>query len=172
MDFGEILEAWEKRQPKPPEPGKTAPRTKEGPARKPEPGSGERPNPLTEWLRLNPVYDKDAEAGEAAAPGERRRRLLRKRPDAVLDLHGLSRDEAWNALELFFEDSRRRGLEKVLIVHGKGNHSEGEGVLRRLTARFVENCPFAGESGQSPAAEGGSGAAWVILKAGDGKFRA
>jgi DNA-nicking Smr family endonuclease len=84
----------------------------------------------------------------------------------VIDLHGLKRDEAWVALENFFEEGRRRGLEKLLVIHGKGNHSVGEGLLKRLTARFIENCPFAGEWGHSPARGGGGGASWVILKNG------
>jgi DNA-nicking Smr family endonuclease len=123
---------------------------------------------LDAWERGGGVSapgDKDAE-GSRSPPerGERRRRLLRKKPDAEIDLHGLKRDEAWAALERFFEEGRRRGLEKLLIIHGKGSHSMGEGLLRGLSARFIEGCPFAGESGRNPAATGGSGATWVLLK--------
>jgi DNA-nicking Smr family endonuclease len=130
-------------------------------------------HPLNTWLDQNGVYDKDAgtrEQGEDSA-GERRRRLLRKKPDALIDLHGLTQDEAWRGLEVFFENSRREGLEKVLIIHGKGNHrvpapAGNEGVLRELARRFIEACSFAGESGYNPAAGGGTGATWVILKKG------
>jgi DNA-nicking Smr family endonuclease len=111
------------------------------------------------------VQDKDAEAenaGESAA--RRRRRLLSKSPDAVIDLHGLDRDEAWSALESFFLNALREGFEKLRIVHGKGNHGDGEGILRRSTREFIERCPHAGESGHEKAAAGGSGATWVILK--------
>jgi len=129
------------------------------------------------------VYDKDAqtppeENSDCKSRGERRSRLLHKRPDASIDLHGLSSDESWAALETFFENSRRDGFEKLLVIHGKGNHrnsassnngssnnsSTDEGVLKELTRRFIENCLFAGESGSSPAREGGAGATWVILK--------
>jgi DNA-nicking Smr family endonuclease len=156
MDFGDILDKWEKGRPLPA--GKSGGTAEEPPPR--------RADPLTEWLRANPVYDKDAGLEEPpAATGERRRRLLRKRPDAEIDLHGLLRDQAWEALEAFFRESRRRGFEKVLVIHGKGNHGAGEGLLKKLTARFIENCPFAGESGHNPAAGGGSGVTWVILRA-------
>jgi DNA-nicking Smr family endonuclease len=122
-------------------------------------------DPLTAWLRINGVYDKDAEAeGEAVSAGEQRRRLLAKRPDAVIDLHGQSRDEAWETLEAFFRGSRQQGFEKVLIIHGKGNHSGSEAVLKRMVRDFVERCPFAGESGHGNAAFGGAGSTWVILK--------
>jgi DNA-nicking Smr family endonuclease len=115
---------------------------------------------------VNGVYDKDAAAGDAgrSGAGERRRRLLAKKPDANLDLHGLTRDEAWVSLESFFETGRRQGLEKLLLVHGKGNHSEGDAVLKRTVRQFIENCPFAGESGPANAELGGNGATWVLLK--------
>ena len=142
MDFGAILDKWEKQTPE------------------------------------NKVIDKDASAleeggcsfGEGKAPGKRRSRLFRKKPDAYIDLHGLTREEAWNRLDVFFEDCRNKGFEKVQIIHGKGSHGSSgalhnnEAVLRELSRRFVENCSFAGESGHCPAREGGSGATWVILK--------
>ncbi|OHE68497.1 MAG: DNA mismatch repair protein MutS, partial [Treponema sp. GWC1_61_84] len=104
------------------------------------------------------------EENASRASAERRRRLRAKNPDATIDLHGLTRDEAWLRLSAFFADARRMGAEKVLVVHGKGNHSEGESVLKRTTREFVERCPFAGESGQAEVRLGGSGATWVALK--------
>jgi DNA-nicking Smr family endonuclease len=111
-----------------------------------------------------PVQDKDAEAATGESAARRRKRLLSKRPDAVIDLHGLGRDEAWSSLESFFQNARREGFEKLRIVHGKGNHGDGEGVLRRSTREFIERCSYAGENGYEKAAAGGSGATWVILK--------
>jgi DNA-nicking Smr family endonuclease len=116
------------------------------------------------------VYDKDADAETAAAyasgaaAGEQRHRLLRKPPDAIIDLHGLTQEEALNALELFFKNSRHQRFEKLRVIHGKGNHSCGEAVLKQLTQDFIARCPFAGESGHGDAKSGGSGATWVILK--------
>jgi DNA-nicking Smr family endonuclease len=117
------------------------------------------------WEKTNAVYDKDMEAANRPASSqERRSRLRNKKPDAELDIHGLTRDEAWNALEIFFNDSKGKGLEKLLVIHGKGNHSTGEAVLKRIVMEFIEHCPFAGESGRGKAAAGGEGATWVILK--------
>jgi len=138
LDFGDILNKWEKQ---------TAARN----------GSYDKDDGL--------FPEKDA-AGTCR--GERRSRLLRKKPDASIDLHGMNREEAWTALKVFFENSRREGCEKLLIIHGKGNHrntvSYNEGVLKDLSKHFIETCPYAGESGLSSAREGGSGATWVILK--------
>ncbi|MDR2304010.1 MAG: Smr/MutS family protein [Treponema sp.] len=117
------------------------------------------------WERHNSVTDKDSEIDAERTHASKNRRYLRaKKADATLDLHGLSRDDARSALEVFFENSRREAFDKVLIVHGKGNHSSGEAILKRTVQEFIERCPYAGESGQSRAAEGGSGATWVLLK--------
>lgn len=146
---------------------------------------------LEKWENLTPankVCVKDAAAKDAGAKdagasdgrhsaAQRRDRLLRKKPDAFIDLHGLTADEAWITLDAFFEDSRRKGLEKVRIIHGKGSHANftpgivNESVLRDLSRRFIEACSFAGESGYCQAREGGTGATWVILKEGNGGTR-
>jgi DNA-nicking Smr family endonuclease len=161
MNFGDILDQWDK-QDRPAGTGKkpaaagTAAGTGQGP---------EKPDPLNRWLRENGVPDKDRDSQTAPeSPAQRRRRLHAKAPDAVLDLHGLSRDEAWLALEDFFRAGIQRGLEKVRIIHGKGNHSNGEAVLSRTVREFIERCPSAGESGSGDAAAGGSGVTWVLLK--------
>jgi DNA-nicking Smr family endonuclease len=138
MDFGDILSRWEKKKESPP-------------------------------FRFDPgeVYDKDAERQEDSAetPAERRRRLRLAKSDDVIDIHGLTREEAAAALEAFFDGARRKGHEKLLVIHGKGNHSQKEAVLKYVTRDFIERCPFAGESGYADAAGGGSGATWVLLKA-------
>jgi DNA-nicking Smr family endonuclease len=138
---------------------------------------------LDQWeTQGSPVYDKDRVLEtEQETAAERRRRLLRKQPDATIDLHGLTQDEALDALERFFQDSKAKGLEKLLIIHGKGNHSgtnpatpaaAGEpGILKRAVQNFIERCPFAGENGYSGAADGGTGSTWVLLKAGNEEKR-
>jgi len=122
---------------------------------------------LDKWEEGRNAAPADAWARGASSAEdamERRRRLLKKKPDAELDLHGQTQIEARIALESFFRDSRERGLEKVQVIHGKGNHSAGEAVLRRAVMDFVERCPFAGESGSGKARSGGAGATWVLLK--------
>jgi DNA-nicking Smr family endonuclease len=131
---------------------------------------------LDQWERLAPaptIYGKDQEL-EFESSSERRRRLLRKRPDETIDLHGLNREEAWEALAHFFENARERKLEKLLVIHGKGNHAGSynpvpavngnSGILKNTVRDFIEHCPFAGESGYSNASLGGAGSTWVLLK--------
>lgn len=141
MNFGEILEKWEKQNP-------------------------ENVAYIKEKSKDVPVFTKKS---------ERRNRLLKKKCDDSIDLHGLNREEAWTALENFFESSRKKGFEKLLIIHGKGNHysgsienfSQNRNMLKEVSRRFIELCSFAGESGYSHAKEGGTGSTWVILKDGN-----
>jgi DNA-nicking Smr family endonuclease len=120
---------------------------------------------MDKWLDDNGVQDKDGEEkNKHTSAQEKRRRLKNKKPDAELDIHGKTSDEAWLVLGTFFDDAREKGHEKVLIIHGKGNHSSGEAVLKRVVMDFIERCPFAGESGRGKAAAGGEGATWVLLK--------
>jgi DNA-nicking Smr family endonuclease len=159
VDFGSILDQWEREQKKNQPKKKTKPPAQGDEVKK-------AAHPLAEWLGDHEVYDKDAENPDPNEPsaGEQRRQLLAKRPDASIDLHGLTRDEAWTTLEQFFETGQRQGYRKLEIIHGKGNHSQGEAVLKRTVRDFIERCSFAGESGHSSAANGGSGATWVLLK--------
>jgi DNA-nicking Smr family endonuclease len=166
VDFGNILDQWERQNSGANNAGKKKKAPGAGAPAEPEPQlSQKKANPVDVWLRINGIYDKDAEAEQEERSGaERRRRLRLQKPDAIIDIHGLTRDEAWEALERFFGEARRSGFEKLLIIHGKGNHSAGEAVLKRNVKEFIERCPFAGESGQEKAATGGGGATWVLLK--------
>lgn len=165
MDFGDILDAWDRETAKA-QGNKKRPKVRAPEEEGRESPSSQRADPLSVWLRTSEILDKDAvpDRGKENAPGARRRRLLAKPADAVIDLHGLTRDEAWTALETFFDTGRRQGFEKLLVIHGKGNHSGGEAVLKATVQRFIETCPFAGESGHGRAAVGGNGATWVLLK--------
>jgi hypothetical protein len=154
MHFGDILDQWERSGA-----GAVSGKRNETGGAMPEPV-----HPMDAWLRINGVYDKDSEADAGPNAASERRRLRHKKPDAAIDIHGLTRDEAWEALDRFFSESRGNGLEKLLVIHGKGNHSAGEAVLKRMVREFIERCPFAGESGQGKAAGGGEGATWVLLK--------
>jgi DNA-nicking Smr family endonuclease len=167
MDFGVILEQWE-RETGSPGAFRSGGRKTKKPAERS--GKDEEKAPLgnaalslIRWLNAHEVYDKDAEE-EDLSPGEKRRLLLARKPDAEIDLHGLNRDEAWASLENFFAQARRQGFLKVSVIHGKGNHSEGEAVLKRAVREFIERCPFAGQSGHRDPRSGGNGATWVLLK--------
>lgn len=121
-----------------------------------------------QYLDANPAPDKDSgdEDGDGRDQGryQSRKRLLSKKCEDSLDLHGKTQEEALPALTAFFEDCHARGLEKILVIHGKGNHSQGEAVLGQMCREFIEQCPYAGQYGKEKGSQGGSGATWVLLR--------
>jgi DNA-nicking Smr family endonuclease len=131
---------------------------------------------LNEWDRIKRVRGEDrkspAEDGRGrdlpedprSRGAEESRRLMELRPQAALDLHGMTARQAEDAIAAFLRDAARRGLEKVLIVHGKGNHSGGAGVLRAVARRALESSQLAGRFGPAARADGGTGATWVLVR--------
>jgi DNA-nicking Smr family endonuclease len=110
-----------------------------------------------------PVDDRSGE-GDSQQNARRRKRLLEMAPQATLDLHGFTSEEAAKEINTFIEKSVGAGLEKVIIIHGKGHHSPAGGVLSKVTAECVSKHPLAGENGLSAGKEGGRGSRWVILR--------
>ncbi len=86
------------------------------------------------------------------------------KPQDEIDLHGYTAAEALIELEAFLENARKRGLKKVLIVHGKGHHSQKGPVLRETVHTFLRRCPFTGMTGTPDRSLGGTGAVWVIIR--------
>ncbi|ULQ60698.1 Smr/MutS family protein [Brucepastera parasyntrophica] len=173
MNFGDILDEWEKIP--------ASAKVKKTTALQDEStenayGQKELPhaNPMDVWMRRYGIQDKDAllekereqenSSGNKNYNAERRKKLRAMKPEAVIDLHGLNREEAWIKLDVFFADSVRQGLSKILIVHGKGNHSDENPVLGKTVREFIEKNPHAGESGTGAKEQGAAGSTWVILK--------
>ncbi len=83
---------------------------------------------------------------------------------AEIDLHGLTRDEAREALAVFVADASQRGARCVRVVHGKGIGSPGRlPVLKgKVRAWLVQNDRVIAFV-QAPPARGGHGALLVLL---------
>lgn len=110
---------------------------------------------------------------EGIAPGLDRR-LLRKlrRGDFALqghiDLHGLTREEAYQEVEGFISRSRIAGKRCLLIIHGRGHHSKDQvPVLKDRIKAWLER----GRISRSVLAfasarpcDGGAGAVYVLLR--------
>ncbi|MEK7736835.1 MAG: Smr/MutS family protein [Pseudomonadota bacterium] len=83
-----------------------------------------------------------------------------------LDLHGLNRDEARQALMQFLAESLAQHQRCLRIVHGKGLRSPGrEPVLKELVRHWLANRPEVLAYCQARAADGGAGAVVVLLQA-------
>ena len=83
---------------------------------------------------------------------------------AQLDLHGLRRDEARQALGEFMRESAREGWRCVRVIHGKGNGSPGrEPVLKSKVKSWLVQKKEVIAFTQARAADGGAGAVMVLL---------
>jgi DNA-nicking Smr family endonuclease len=117
------------------------------------------------------ITDGDATI-EGTAPGIDRRLLKQLRAgdhpvEGSLDLHGLSREAARASVARFVSDSRRAGRRCVLIIHGRGQHSERLPVLKAAVKSWLERGPVArGVLAFATArpADGGAGAVYVLLR--------
>lgn len=86
-------------------------------------------------------------------------------PQDVLDLHGLTNDEARRLLVEFLQQATQRGLRCVNIIHGKGWRSGGrEGILKIHTRHWLTQHARVLAFCEAPANAGGGGAVWVLLK--------
>lgn len=104
---------------------------------------------------------------------EQKLRKGQRKPDARLDLHGMSAARAHAALRIFIADSQAMGRRCVLVITGKGSDAEprfGEvapGVLRREAPRWLATPPLSQmivNVSQAHDRHGGGGALYVYLK--------
>lgn len=84
---------------------------------------------------------------------------------AQLDLHGMRRDEAREALQTFIREAVKRGLRCVRVIHGKGLGSVGKepvlkGKVRAWLVQKEEVIAFC----QARPHDGGAGAVLVLLQ--------
>ncbi len=88
-------------------------------------------------------------------------------PDASLDLHGLQCTEVVDKLQNFLHKAEHRGWQTLLVITGKGLHSEdGEPVLRNEVERYLsaEGKKQVIEWSRAPRQYGGNGALFLFLK--------
>ncbi|MBL8341039.1 MAG: Smr/MutS family protein [Rubrivivax sp.] len=86
---------------------------------------------------------------------------------AQLDLHGLRREEAREALITFLAEAQRQGLRCLRVVHGKGLGSPGrEPVLKAKVQRWLAQCDAVIAFAQASGPQGGAGALIVLLGSG------
>ncbi len=95
----------------------------------------------------------------------------------TFDLHGYSLEEANKKINYLINDAYNKGLSRLLIVTGKGLHSQNEknpyvskdlGILKHSVPEYVKNnnelMSMINEIKDAKLEDGGSGAFYVILK--------
>lgn len=117
--------------------------------------------------------DPDSRSAESplsyAAPGLQRRVLRRLRRgqfavQAVLDLHGSTREQAYRELTRFIAESQNKGFTCVRVIHGKGYRSGPEGpVLKQAVAGWLGRRPEVLAYTSARPGDGGTGAVYVLF---------
>ncbi len=154
MDFAQILDEWEKGQ------------YKKGVDKEMTTVDDKNQKVFEKWIDSEENwkhYDKGNQDKDVDLIA--RREYLRKlEPEDEIDLHGLTLEQSLSQLDRFLKEALSRGLQKVLIIHGKGHHSKGKAVLPKAVLELLQESPIAGEIGTPKREKGGSGATWVIIK--------
>jgi DNA-nicking Smr family endonuclease len=122
---------------------------------------------MEEYLKLFPPEKENIifEQEKIAPQRIKNKNYRRMKIQETLDLHGFKLVSARVALEDFIKNCKRKKIEKILIIHGKGLHSEsGDSVLRKTVKDFLMNCPDIGEIGHPSEKDGGFGATWAIIR--------
>ena len=94
-----------------------------------------------------------------------------------LDLHGKTLDEANSIIENFIKKSYEEKVQKLIIITGKGLHSNNEkdpyvskdlGILKYSIPEFVRNnknlMQIISNIGEASVKDGGTGAFYIFLK--------
>jgi len=122
-------------------------------------------------LKLEVKFHEESPVEELqlkTAAGSRMKQLRRGTIliDFELDLHGLTRDEALDALNSFIKGAHRRKQKAVLVITGRGNHSPEEPVLKKAVDKWLreEGKEMVVEFLAAPRQMGGDGAVVVFLR--------
>ena len=97
--------------------------------------------------------------------------------ERLIDLHGYSLDEANKTIEDFINKAFSENVNKLVVVTGKGLHSENEkdpyvskdlSILKYSVPEFIKNnsnlMSMINEIKEAKVQEGGSGAFYIYLK--------
>ena len=85
--------------------------------------------------------------------------------EAEIDLHGLGRHAAHDALRTFLGDCVLRGLHCVRVIHGKGLRSgPGGPVLKHVVDHWLRRIENVVAFASARPVDGGTGAVYVLLR--------
>jgi DNA-nicking Smr family endonuclease len=143
-------------------------------------GDRERVRAFTEKTGLVPrelpspvalTVEGDGVVISGRAPGVNRAQIAelrhgKLRPDATLDLHGQTARAAEASLRGFLLDAASTKHRCVLVIHGRGIHSEGVAVLRDTVMDALIG-PMSGlvrGFATAAPADGGAGATYVLVR--------
>ena len=87
------------------------------------------------------------------------------KPSYSLDLHGLARENAWEAVQGYVDDLYCSQHKFGLIVHGRGHYSQdGVAYLKNMLAQHLQKLPTILAYHSAMPKDGGAGAVYVMIK--------
>lgn len=125
------------------------------------------PLPMTSAAPPQPSTDDPWTLKNSGISQERLKKLAAGNPPArtELDLHGMTRDEALQALQGCVEEALARGDRAICVVHGRGLHSQGRPVLKEAVYQWLRSGPCAGLIlAAIPKPHTGGGSALILLR--------
>lgn len=118
---------------------------------------------------MDNVFRDELPQEEEPHASPRRMKQLRQGklvPEAQIDLHGATREEARQKVDYFLEDCAYQGYKTVLVITGRGKGSHEGPVLRDDMEKYLSHdaSDRVVEWGRAPARYGGDGALVVYLR--------
>jgi DNA-nicking Smr family endonuclease len=117
------------------------------------------------------AVEGDGRSYAARAPGVSLQQVAqlragKLRAEHTLDLHGETIDKALGKLRAFLVEQQRLGRRTVLVIHGKGTHSEVGAPLREavLAALLGQLSGMVHALATAAPSDGGEGATYVMLR--------
>lgn len=121
---------------------------------------------FNESLETDPVRGEQFIAYKHASVANKILRKLRKgqyNVDAILDLHGMTVEKAKTALDRFLHQCLHEGMRVVLIIHGKGHHSQMP-ILKNKLNHWLRTIDVVLAFCSALPSHGSGGATYVLLK--------
>ena len=122
-------------------------------------------------------WEKFLSSDEYLADKDSKSKNINIKKIKTFDLHGYSLDEANQKIEELITQSYNNGIAKLIIVTGKGLHSDNEknpfvskelGILKYSVPEYIRNSPelmnLINEIKDASIKDGGSGAFYIYLK--------
>jgi len=124
------------------------------------------PNYLTtEYVEMVDPHDVLEYKGNGVQEGVYRKlRLGKYNTEAVLDLHRKTLQQARKEVFEFIQDSHRFGLRTVMILHGKGEQSNPQALLKSYVNKWLPSMPQVMAFHSAQKQDGGAGAMYILLK--------
>lgn len=120
-------------------------------------------------VTIQPEGHPELTPGKSAGLDKRNAQRLKRgqlRPEAHIDLHGMTQAEAHTELKGFVAECQMADLRTLLVITGKGSVKDG-GVLRRMVPRWLNQPPLRAmvvAIEQAAPRDGGLGAYYLLLR--------